>query len=65
MNQSLGLLYNVPGVTEDIQDQVGELVRMDKETPAEPGLLTKTKDKRNKNCYCNRASHMTCGKKNL
>uniref|UniRef100_A0A673LXX5 Amyloid-beta A4 protein n=1 Tax=Sinocyclocheilus rhinocerous TaxID=307959 RepID=A0A673LXX5_9TELE len=25
MNQSLGLLYKVPGVTEDIQDQVGEL----------------------------------------
>uniref|UniRef100_A0A673LV70 Amyloid-beta A4 protein n=1 Tax=Sinocyclocheilus rhinocerous TaxID=307959 RepID=A0A673LV70_9TELE len=24
MNQSLGLLYKVPGVTEDIQDQVGE-----------------------------------------
>ncbi|KTG05699.1 hypothetical protein cypCar_00034407 [Cyprinus carpio] len=26
MNQSLGLLYNVPGVTEDIQDQVVEPV---------------------------------------
>lgn len=25
MNQSLGLLYNVPGVADDIQDQVGEL----------------------------------------
>ncbi|XP_016422183.1 amyloid beta A4 protein-like [Sinocyclocheilus rhinocerous] len=32
MNQSLGLLYKVPGVTEDIQDQVGEFVRMNKET---------------------------------
>lgn len=25
MNQSLGLLYKVPGVADDIQDQVGEL----------------------------------------
>lgn len=24
MNQSLGLLYKVPGVADDIQDQVGE-----------------------------------------
>lgn len=28
MNQSLGLLYNVPGVADDIQDQVGELALM-------------------------------------
>lgn len=26
MNQSLGLLYKVPGVADDIQDQVGEFV---------------------------------------
>uniref|UniRef100_A0A8C5NH93 Amyloid-beta A4 protein n=1 Tax=Gouania willdenowi TaxID=441366 RepID=A0A8C5NH93_GOUWI len=26
MNQSLGLLYKVPGVADDIQDQVGELI---------------------------------------
>lgn len=26
MNQSLALLYKVPGVLEDIQDQVGECV---------------------------------------
>lgn len=26
MNQSLGLLYKVPGVAEDIQDQVGEFI---------------------------------------
>lgn len=25
MNQSLGLLYKVPGLADDIQDQVGEL----------------------------------------
>lgn len=24
MNQSLGLLYKVPGVADDIQDQIGE-----------------------------------------
>uniref|UniRef100_A0A8C6PYC3 Amyloid-beta A4 protein n=1 Tax=Nothobranchius furzeri TaxID=105023 RepID=A0A8C6PYC3_NOTFU len=27
MNQSLGLLYKVPGVADDIQDQVGELLQ--------------------------------------
>lgn len=26
MNQSLGLLYKVPGVADDIQDQVGEFI---------------------------------------
>lgn len=26
MNQSLGLLYKVPGVADDIQDQVGEFL---------------------------------------
>lgn len=30
MNQSLGLLYKVPGVADDIQDQVGEWRRLGK-----------------------------------
>lgn len=29
MNQSLGLLYKVPGVADDIQDQVGEFVTIE------------------------------------
>uniref|UniRef100_A0A9J7XZF3 Amyloid-beta A4 protein n=1 Tax=Cyprinus carpio carpio TaxID=630221 RepID=A0A9J7XZF3_CYPCA len=35
MNQSLGLLYNVPGVTEDIQDQVELLQREQQEMSAQ------------------------------